>query len=374
MVKRPGSSSSRGERRPPPPGQDGPQGRSASGALTDPSLPILPRPFRLRLLPGSLRTGRGHEEDVMDASPSSSRSLPVTTSFSKMVSREGPQRHSPFRLGAWARPPTPASPARFPLPGLQPRPCSTSPGLTMYLHLLAASFPNLTLGGRKRQASAGLRRVAQAADDPAAASQPLATPAAGGGQPAGAGAAEQGLPGTHAPPPSPAARSRAGSPPPLRCHSPRPGSRRRGIINSNPEGKPWEAGQLSSQHQALEERDVIRNDSCLSPALGGEIPGSRFRLLAGSQRASSQRATLQQPSCLRGHPPAPKVFLSSRAGAQGWAALGTELSLCWAQTRTASRVPARRPASCSRGEQTCARLGGSAAPGRARTFSGQGRR
>lgn len=33
-----------------------------------------------------MRTGRGQEEEGLDVSPSSSRSLPVTTSFAKMVS------------------------------------------------------------------------------------------------------------------------------------------------------------------------------------------------------------------------------------------------------------------------------------------------
>lgn len=33
-----------------------------------------------------MRTVKGHEEDFTDGSPSSSRSLPVTSSFSKMVS------------------------------------------------------------------------------------------------------------------------------------------------------------------------------------------------------------------------------------------------------------------------------------------------
>ena len=46
------------------------------------SQPLFPAP----LPPASARTGRGHEEEGTDASPSSSRSLPITTSFSKMVS------------------------------------------------------------------------------------------------------------------------------------------------------------------------------------------------------------------------------------------------------------------------------------------------
>ncbi|KAJ8792709.1 hypothetical protein J1605_019529 [Eschrichtius robustus] len=45
--------------------------------------------------------GRGHEEDVMDASPSSSRSLPVTTSFSKMQ----PHRSRSSIMSIMAEPP-----------------------------------------------------------------------------------------------------------------------------------------------------------------------------------------------------------------------------------------------------------------------------
>lgn len=101
----------RGEEAPPPTGW--PQGRSAPGALTDPALPVLPRPFRLRLLPDSPRTGRGHEEDVTDASPSSSGSLPITTSFSKMVSRAltaAPRSGSELGPGPPPRPRPPRGP------------------------------------------------------------------------------------------------------------------------------------------------------------------------------------------------------------------------------------------------------------------------
>lgn len=47
----------------------------------------VPLPCFSPLPPVSVRTGRGHEEEGTDASPSSSRSLPITNSFSKMVSR-----------------------------------------------------------------------------------------------------------------------------------------------------------------------------------------------------------------------------------------------------------------------------------------------
>lgn len=75
------------------------------------SQPLFPAP----LPPASARTGRGQEEEGTDASPSSSRSLPITTSFSKMVSgvpsnplsaqNPGP----PLRLPQQAWPPPPAS-------------------------------------------------------------------------------------------------------------------------------------------------------------------------------------------------------------------------------------------------------------------------
>ena len=90
----------------------------------------------------------------------------------------------------------------------------------------------------------GLWRIAQAAEDPATAPQPLATPAAGVGWPAGAAAAG-------------AAHGRAGPaghprPPPLSG----PGSRRPAIRNSNPEEKSWEACQLSFENRALGEAEI----------------------------------------------------------------------------------------------------------------------
>lgn len=223
----------------------------------------------------------------MDASPSSSRSLPITNSFPKMVSEGSTHRSPPSGPGHGPSPPSPchpgpqlasllrgSSPASLPLPGLRPRPpcvyLKTFPGLTMYLQLLAASFPNLTLGRRKRRASTGLWRIAQAAEDPATALQPLATPAAGVGWPAGLQQLEpptagQGQPGTPPPPSSPPGRGRQG-PRTRQCHHhppphppsphPGPGSRRPAIRNSNPEGKPWEACQLSFQNQALGEAEI----------------------------------------------------------------------------------------------------------------------
>lgn len=190
-----------------------------------------------------------------------------------------------------------------------------SPGLAMYFHLLAASFPNLTLGGQKRRASAGLRRVAQAADDPAAASQPLATPAAGGGQPVGAGAAEQGLPGPRAPPSSPPGQS--GVTPPSQAA----GGVGLEILTPGEALGSWSATPASGPEGERRDKEWPLSE----PSSGRGNPRHSVQAaLAGSQRASSQRATLQQPSCLRGPPPAPKVFPSSRAGAQGWAVLGTE--------------------------------------------------
>lgn len=62
-----------------------------------------PLPCLSPLPPASARTGRGHEEEGTDASPSSSRSLPITNSFSKMVSQPGPQ-HTPFWLRARPQP------------------------------------------------------------------------------------------------------------------------------------------------------------------------------------------------------------------------------------------------------------------------------
>lgn len=66
-----------------------------SGEPQAEALTPLPPPFSLpsvfwagfSLSPAALmRTVKGHEEDFTDGSPSSSRSLPVTSSFSKMVS------------------------------------------------------------------------------------------------------------------------------------------------------------------------------------------------------------------------------------------------------------------------------------------------
>lgn len=79
--------------------------------------PLSPRP----LLP-VVRTGRGQEEEGMDVSPSSSRSLPITSSFPKMVSVAPP-----------APTPGPCSPS-----GLHPRPLmciKTFLGLRMCFHL-----------------------------------------------------------------------------------------------------------------------------------------------------------------------------------------------------------------------------------------------
>lgn len=182
-----------------------------------------------------------------------------------------PQPPPPWPL-SWPHPLRGPSPASLPLPGLRPRPpcvyLKTFPGLTMYLQLLTASFPNLTLGRRKRRASTGLWPIAQAAEDPATAPQPLATPAAGAGWPAGAAAAgaahgRAGPAGHTCASFQPTRERQAGSlhhgsvtthprPPPPSG----PGSRRPAIRNSNPEEKPWEACQLSFQNQALGEAEI----------------------------------------------------------------------------------------------------------------------
>lgn len=72
--------------------------------------------------------------------------------------------------------------------------------------------------------------------------------------------AEQGQPGAPHASFQPAGERQAGSPqngsvtPPH--PAPGPGSRRPAIRNYNPEGKPWEACQLSFQDQALGEAEI----------------------------------------------------------------------------------------------------------------------
>ncbi|XP_015420639.1 PREDICTED: caspase recruitment domain-containing protein 11 [Myotis davidii] len=88
--------------------------------------------------------GRGQEEEGMDVSPSSSRSLPITSSFPKMVSMAPPAPTSGpcFPLQAWR-----------PLPsGLHPRPLMCVKmflGLRMCFHLRPPP-PHLALGWRRR--------------------------------------------------------------------------------------------------------------------------------------------------------------------------------------------------------------------------------
>lgn len=71
-----------------PPGGQATQTGQHPGARCPQEL-FIPSSLPFPLPPASMRIGRGHEEEGIDASPSSSRSLPITNSFSKMVS-QGP--------------------------------------------------------------------------------------------------------------------------------------------------------------------------------------------------------------------------------------------------------------------------------------------
>lgn len=101
--------------------------------------PLSPRP----LLP-VVRTGRGQEEEGMDISPSSSRSLPITSSFPKMVSTAppAPTPRPCFPLQAWRPLPFRAAPQASYV-------CKDVSGLRMCFHLRPPP-PHLTLGWRRR--------------------------------------------------------------------------------------------------------------------------------------------------------------------------------------------------------------------------------
>lgn len=110
----------------------------------------------------------------------------------------------------------------------------------MYLHLLATSFPNLTLGGRKGLSSQEPQRTAQAVAGKCCS---LIALGSSGGEVDGAHRQmelQTRQSPSHHPVSLPAGRQAAD-----------------GVgLDSDPEGKPWEACQLSFQNQAMGEAEI----------------------------------------------------------------------------------------------------------------------